>query len=418
MGRPADHPAPPRYPAMLRFGLLGCDAAIARVADAAARRGDTLVAGYDVGPPWSQARPIPRLESWEPLLDPRAADVVLVGSDGWNDRRAEAVRTLVQAGRTLVLSQPLELSMLWAYELDMIRRDTGAVLVPCLPDRLHPLVARLRATIEAAAAGVGDLGPVESIHVERRLADRSKASVMAWFCRDADVVRALVGDPERLSTLAATGADSAWPSLAVGLTSTTGLPARWQVAPGDAAELSIRLQSARGSVVVVAPDDDAEPWTWNAEPAAAFDRGLATLGALDQAMGRSMSPRDDDAMPPAGWNDAARAIELAETVPRSLARGRAIDLHREEYTDLGTFRGTMASLGCGLIMVALVVVIVATLAAGVAREFGWAAFGGIVDAWPTIVLAALGLFLALQVIPLLIGGGDERASPPGGGPKT
>jgi len=403
---------------MLRFGLLGCDAAIARVADAAARRGDDLVAAHEVGPPWSQGRAIPRIDSWEPLLDARTADVVLVGSDGWNDRRAEAVRTLVQAGRTLVLSQPLELSMLWAYELDMIRRDTGAVLVPCLPERLHPLIARLRKAIEAAAAGVGGLGAVESIHMERRLPDRGKASVMSWFSRDADVLRALVGDPERLSTLAAAAADTAWPSLAIGLTSASGLPARWQVVPGDAPELSIRLQAARGSVVVVAPDDESTPWTWNDEPTATFDRGRATLDALDRATGRAAAPRDDDAIPPAAWGDAARAIELADTVPRSLARGRAIDLHREEYTDLGTFRGTMASLGCGLIMVALAVVIVATLAAGVAHEFGWSALGGVVDAWPTIILAALGLFLALQAIPLLIGGGEGPAPPPDGGPKT
>ncbi|MFM7245460.1 MAG: hypothetical protein ACKO40_14980 [Planctomycetaceae bacterium] len=402
---------------MLRFGLLGCDASIAAVASAAARRGDVLVAGHDMGPSWSQSLSVPRLESWEPLLDARTADVVLVGSDDWNDRRAEAVRTLVQAGRTLVLSQPLELSMLWAYELDMIRRDTGAVLVPVLPDRLHPLVARLRTAIEAAAAGVGDLGPVESIHLERRLADRSRASVLACFCRDVDIVRAVVGDPERLSTLAAAGADAAWPSLAIGLTSAGGLPTRWQVGPGDAPELSIRLQSARGSVVVVDPDGAAVPWTWNNEPSAAFDRGLAMLDALDVALGRAPLP-PDDAVPPAGWHDAARAIELAETVPRSLTRGRAIDLHREEYTDLGTFRGTMASLGCGLIMVALVVVIVATLAAGVAREFGWSGLGGIIDAWPLLVLVVLGLFLVLQTIPLLIRGHDEPGPPPDTGPKT
>lgn len=402
---------------MLRFGLLGCDASIAAVASAATRRGDTLVASHEVGEPWTEALSIPHGESWEPLLDPRTADVVLVGSDGWNQRRADAVRTLVQAGRPLVLSQPLELSMLWAYELDMIRRDTGAVLVPCLPGRLHPLVARLRATIEAAAADLGDVGPVESIHLERRLADRSKASVLAWFCRDVDIVRAMVGDPERLSTLAAVGTDSAWPSLAIGLTSASGLPARWQVAPGHAPELSIRLQSARGGVVVVDPGEAAEPWRWNDEPSAPFDRGVAVLGALDVALGRTPTPLDD-AVTPAGWHDAARAIELAETVPRSLARGRAIDLHREEYTDLGTFRGTMASLGCGLIMVALVVVIVATLAAGVAREFGWSGIGGLVDAWPLIVLAVLGLFLALQTIPLLIRGQDEAGRPPDSAPKT
>jgi myo-inositol 2-dehydrogenase/D-chiro-inositol 1-dehydrogenase len=399
---------------MLRFGLLGCDAAIAGVAHAAVGRGDALVAGHQVGEPWNRDLPVPPIDSWEPLIDPRTTDVVLVGSDGWSDRRAEAVRTLVQAGRTLVLSQPLELSMLWAYELDMIRRDTGAVLVPCLPDRLHPLIGRLRSEIEAAAAGVGDLVAVESIHFERRLVDRSKEAVLSAFCRDADLVRALVGDPERLSTLAA-AADVAWPSLAIGLTSATGIPTRWQVAPAGAPGLSIRLQSAHGVVAVDAPDGPDLPWTWNDTPFVAFDRARATLHALDAAVGRGTAPRPMDAVPPATWSDASRAIELAETVPRSLARGRAIDLHREEFTDLGTFRGTMASLGCGLIMMALVVVVVATLVAGVAREFGWAAAGGVADSWPAIVLVVLGLFLALQTIPLLLRG---PAEPPGRDGKT
>ena len=408
MARSAEHLSPPRYPVMPRFGLLGCDAEIAAVAAAATRRGDVLVAGHEVGP-WGRSLAVPRIESWEPLVDSQTCDVVLVGSEGWSNGRAEAVKVLVQAGRTLVLAQPLELSMLWAYELDMIRRDTGAVLVPCLPDRLHPLVGRLRDTIEAAVSGVGDLAPVESIHFERRMADRSKVAVLACFSRDADLVRALVGDPERLSTLAAAAADSAWPSLAIGLTSATGIPARWQVAPTGSPGLSIRLQSARGSIVVDAPDDAAQPWTWNGEPAEPFDRGLATLGAVDEALGRQATPRPADAVPAASWNDAARAIELAETVPRSLARGRAVDLHREEFSDLGTFRGTMASLGCGLIMLALMVVIVGTLVAGIAREFGWTAAGGVVDAWPVVVLVVLGLFLALQILPLLVGSSAGRS---------
>ena len=54
--------------------------------------------------------------------------------------------------------------------------------------------------------------------------------------------------------------------------------------------------------------------------------------------------------PPAIWPDAARTIELAETIPRSVKRGRGIDLHQEEFSELGTFRGTMASLGCGIII--------------------------------------------------------------------
>ena len=78
---------------------------------------------------------------------------------------------------------------------------------------------------------------------------------------------------------------------------------------------------------------------------------------------------------------------------------------------MGTFRGTMASLGCGLIMMALTVVIFATLVAGVAREFGWSLAGTIADSWPTIVLGVLGLFLLLQLLPMLIGAAGGPPKP-------
>jgi myo-inositol 2-dehydrogenase/D-chiro-inositol 1-dehydrogenase len=402
---------------MLRIGLLGCDVRLAEVALAASGRGDQIVAAHDV--PAETLRVlgiVTGIASWEPLLDAATCDVVLVGADGWSDARAEAVRTLVQAGRPLVLSQPLELSMLWAYELDMIRRDTGSRLVPCLPDRLHPFVTRLRGRLEASLAGVD--AAAESLHFERRMTDRSKAAVLAQLARDADLVRAVAGDPARLSTLGAAEAEAAWPTLAVGFTGATQLPVRWQVAPAGRPGLTIRLQSAADGVTIEAPDDPTSDWTWNGEAhGGGFDRGAATLTALDAALGVG-SPNDTDAIPPASWSDAARAIELAETVPRSLARGRSIDLHREEFSDLGTFKGTMASLGCGLIMVALFVVIVATVVAGVAREFGWTAAGGLVDAWPVIVLLVLGLFLALQIIPFLLGGGTSDAEPPRPPSKT
>lgn len=296
----------------------------------------------------------------------------------------------------------------------MIRRDTGAVLVPCLPERTHRLVAGLRAAIEASLAGVGGAATVESLLLERRMRDRSRSAVLAQLSRDADLVRALVGDPARLSTLGAVdaGAESTWATLAVGFAGDAQVPARWQVAPTGEPGLTIRLQSADRSIVVEAPDDPAKGWTCDGVADPAFDRGHATLAAFDEAVARSDRPCHDGQIPAATWSDAARAIELAETVPRSLARGRAIDLHREEFTDLGTFRGTMASLGCGLIMAALVVVIVATLLAGVAREFGWAAAGSIADSWPVIVLGVLGVFLALQTIPLLIRGADEGPDRP------
>jgi predicted dehydrogenase len=388
----------------MRIGLLGCDARMAEVVRAAVRRGDHITAVSGVATGLLAGLDIPSGRPWDALLDAAVCDVVFVGSDGWDDGRAEAVRTLVQAGRPLLMAQPLELSMLWAYELDMIRSDTDGLLIPSLPDRLHPFIGRLQAVIAASLAGVGDTGPAESLLLERRMQDRSRAAVLAQLARDADLIRALVGDPARLSTLGAASPETAWNTLAVGFTGPTQVPVRWQVAPGTVPGLAIRLQTAHGSLGIEAPDDSSQPWTWS-EPgptATVFDRGSAMLSVLDRR--RARSTERDDGIAAASWADAARAIELAETVPRSLAKGRALDLHREEFSEMGTFRGTMASLGCGLIMAALFVVVVATLVAGIAREFGWKAAGNIVDAWPAIVLAVLGLFLVLQLLPLLVGG--------------
>jgi len=393
----------------MKLGLLGSDARIAGVVAAAARRGDSVVVACDLpaGPVPFPPGVEPRREaSWEAVVDPQVCDAILVGVDGWTEGRGDAVRALVQAGRTLLVSHPATLSMLWAYELDMIRGDAGGRLVPFLPDRLHPFVEKLRAEVEAGLGGAGRLGAIESIAMERRLVDRSRESVLSALARDVDLVRVIAGEPARLSTLGAAdaAAASAWSTLAVGLSGPALVPVRWQVARGDEPGLEITLHHGGGTIRVEAPDDE-RPWRWEGAAAATpdFDRGAAMLGVLHGE-------------PPAGeiaaatWPDAARAIELAETVPRSLAKGRAIDLHQEEFSELGTFRGTMASLGCGLVLAALLVLLVATLLGGIAREAGWELGERIAGAWPQVVLAVLGLFLALQVLPLLV---DDRR-PQGG----
>jgi predicted dehydrogenase len=132
----------------MNLGLLGIDPSTATVAAAALRGGVRIPVACDMPAGAAPLEPSPRSVSWEHLLDPATCDAVLVASSDWSDDRAEVVRKLVQAGRPLILSQPLDLSMLYAYELDMIRRDSGAVLVPILPDRLHPFMARLRNWIE------------------------------------------------------------------------------------------------------------------------------------------------------------------------------------------------------------------------------------------------------------------------------
>lgn len=416
----------------MRIGLLGIDAAVAQVVAAARRQGDEIVLACDVpadSPHVGLVAGVPADPSWEAIVDPRSCDAVLVGRDGWSESRAEGVRKLVQAGRTLLVSHPLELSMLWAYEVEMIRKDSGAAVIPFLPSRLHPFIGRLRREIAAGIAGAGPRGPVETVTIERRMRDRSREAVLRQLARDADLVRVLVGEPERLSTLGSGDQERAWGTLAVGFTGPAQVPVRWQVTRGDTDGLRIVLAAARGGCTVEQPDDRA-PWTMAFSgdgppadvPPTAMDDGDTMLGVLREACanlaGRPARGADDEAVPPASWADASRAIEMAETVPRSVAKGRAIDLHKEEFSELGTFKGTMASLGCAIVLGALLLLLLATLVGGVAREARWGFGERIAGLWPFIVLAVLGVFLTLQLLPLLVGGDgpDAGQEKPGGNP--
>ena len=301
----------------------------------------------------------------------------------------------------------------------MIRQDAGGPIVPLLPERLHPFLLRLRRILEASVAGGGPLGGLESVVLDRRQADRRRGAVLATLARDADLIRTLVGEPARVSALGAAADDLVWNSLTVGFTAPASVPVRWQIAGGGEPLLRISLLCSGGTVEVEIPDDWSQTWRW-LQPGVTvesphFDPGGAILGVLDAALGRDAVPpasgedavppaSGEDAVPPASWADASRAIELADTVPRSLARGRGIDLHQEEFSELGTFRGTMASLGCGIILAALLLVVMATLVGGIANEFGWDFGGRLAGTWPIVALVVLGGFLVLQFLPLLVAG--------------
>lgn len=399
----------------MKFGLIGTDGRIAAVAAEACRRGHELVVSVDGGPGHERSS-----DDGGDLLDPAACDAVFVGTEGWSETRAELVRLLVQAGRPLLVSQPLDLSMLWAWELEMIRRDAGGILQPLLPDRLHPFVGRLATLLEASLAGSGPLGGVQSLLFERRRLGGGRDNVLSAVARDADLMRVLTGDPSRLSAMGVIpdGPAAGWHALVVGFTGPSSVPVRWQTASAGEPGVRLSVQGDRGVATLDIPDDWSQAWTMSApgqvDDRQSFAAPAEMLGVFEAALAarRDRSgiaiPGGEGAIPPATWADAARAIELADAVSRSLAKGRAVDLHQEEFSDLGTFRGTMASLGCGIILAALVLVVLATLVGGVAHEFGWGFGGWLAGTWPIVALAALGGFLVLQLLPLIVGSGGRH----------
>ena len=54
-------------------------------------------------------------------------------------------------------------------------------------------------------------------------------------------------------------------------------------------------------------------------------------------------------------------MELSEATVRSLKRGRTVDLHYEEISEAGTFKGVMTSIGCVVFLSILAVLPVALI---------------------------------------------------------
>jgi H+/Cl- antiporter ClcA len=103
------------------------------------------------------------------------------------------------------------------------------------------------------------------------------------------------------------------------------------------------------------------------------------------------------------WNAATRSMEVVDAVELSLEKGRTLDVHQQELTERLAFRGTMAAMGCGLLMVGFFVFIIVSLFGAAEGEQRTK----LISSWPAILLAVLAFFLLLQCAPLLV----RRAKP-------
>lgn len=393
----------------LRIALLGADSstpALARaVVDHYQLAGICEIDGADsktvgaLAPLVSRAR---KFGDWEALLDQQMVDAVIVARGPDEDRRAEQLRKLVQAGVPLLVSHPVVDSMLIYYELDMIRRDTACAIVPNLPHRHHPAIEQLAEIFSQGADS--PIGKIEQVVVQSCIAEPGKARVVERFARDVDLIRSIAGDMTRLGAMAGTNDDAAYGSLGVQMSGPSGVAARWSVNPVQTAETTqISLLGVSGRAVLDI-HSDSQQWTMEMSTPGGtkrhqydvWDPARAALGELERAIvGAAREP---------DWVDAARSIELAETIERSLKKSRTIELYYEDYTEQGTFKGTMTSLGCGLLLAGMFLLGVVAIAEQMGLPY--------VRGWPYLLLAFFGLFLLMQTLMLVFR--QKEPSPPDG----
>ncbi len=396
----------------MKLAILGTDADVLRLTVAAQEAGHEIIWLGDVRP--DNAAAISRLASglvdraseWELLLDRGVADAVLVGRGmSPSDVRAEQLKRLATEAVPLLVVHPAFDSVLPYYEVDMTRRETGGTVRHYNPVAGHPILADL-------AKWVGDghtaIGPIHQVTCERRLADCSRESVLRHLARDVEPLAVVAGDIRRVSAIGPSIDQISFASLQAQMTC-SGLPSvRWSVGSSAGADcgLAITLVGERGTVtcfVFDVPDTDRHaPWqletiTANQDDRRALephDPARAAIRELEQAvMETSVARRDTMST----WESATRAMEVVDAVELSLEKGRTIDVHQQQLSERLAFRGTMAALGCGLLVLGFAVIVLVTLIGGAEGEAGQQ----LVPAWPLVLLAMLGFFLLLQAVPVL-----------------
>lgn len=389
----------------MKFALLGADLDSLRLAEAALAEGHEIVWLGDLGDNGSIAPTLAggdRADDWEDLLDDESAAAIIIGRGAAAEElRARQLQELARLGRPALVTHPIVSSLLTYFEVDMARTESGAVL-----QHFNPLLTSF--AVDQLADWVRDghpeLGRIEQVVCTRRLDNRSRGRVTWHFVRDVELLDRVAGRLNRIAAHAgAAPGEADYSALSVQLLGPSEVPVRWAVEPPAAAEgavLTLIFQRGRETLEFNDRDGFDPELTHDRSPTTAVDDASTTPAVL--AVRRFTEAVIEKQPTSSTWPSALHAMELGDSIEISLRRGRMIDVHDQQLTEQMAFKGTMAAVGCGL----LVVLIPLMLAVG------WiAGLLGVPVArfWPHALLALLTLFLAFQLLPKVLYGAPPPA---------
>jgi hypothetical protein len=319
----------------------------------------------------------------------------------------------------MLVVHPVCDSVLTYYEVDMIRRETRGLVQHYNPLIGHPIVDMLANWVSAPASAESDalhqrdalpqITPIHQVSFERYASDTGRDAALGHLARDAELIAAITGPIRRVSAVGPQPAAASYASLQVQLAAFGPQSIRWSVTPHSARSQGANLTfvGERGVAMLHASDasagSSAIPWTieevWDAArqekslpafdaPAAAIERLALALAETDPELRAKCST----------WEKATQSMEVVDAIELSLQKGRTIEVHQQQLTEQLAFRGTMAAIGCGLLLVGFAVFVFATLMGGIETVVD----KKLIPSWPIVLLAVLAFFLLLQALPLLI----------------
>ncbi len=360
----------------------------------------------------------------EILADPTIDAIIVAGR--LSDRPA-LLRRALQSERHVVCVHPADQAPEIGYEAGMIRQDVKCVLLPLLPECLHPAVRRLAEFIDRSEGNPtshpalpptggegregGVVGAFRLLKVER--AGRARSDVVMNLGDDVgkpcfagwDVLGRLGGEVAEVSAFAA--AEELEPGEPVllagrfargGLFQATLLPSapadRWQltvVGERGYAEL-LFPQGWEGPAQLGWRDPDGE---YHEEYWDRWDPWPSLIEAFELRIERASAIRNPQSA--IDWQDEIRALELDDAARRSLQKRRTSPLEYPDASEEVGFKGTMTLVGCSVLWLVLLLLIVSRWYPVV----GW------------LIVPLLAVFLGMQFLRYAVAEKKDAGAPKG-----
>lgn len=325
----------------------------------------------------------------EVLADPAIEAVIVAGMLA---ERAGQLRRALQSERHCLCVHPLADSPDPAYESAMIQADTHKLLVPLLPELLHPDLRNLAELTASPQLGLGSLVLIEM----RRCPDPEMAE--AGSLRGWETLRALGGE---IAEVAVVG-----PGEELGIESPVLVSGRFERGAlfqitylqecGDG-ELRIQAVGREGKARVQCGNHLDDPChvefeqdgkVSRTEPRPSWDPWKALVEEFENMLAGRPGL--------VSWQAETRCLELDDAARRSLAKRRVSALEYPEATEEAGFKGTMTLVGCALLW-GIIAILIASV---------WLPWLG----W--LIVPALGFFLGLQVFRWFLPRTPEGPVPP------
>ncbi len=406
----------------MKFALVGLDTRTAEIAQAVAAAGDHRLACVylDAGAGDLDRRAVeplgapvicgsPNADGFARLWETRP-DVIVLAARQDAAALIHDVRQLAQLDLPIVVSHPVNHSAMVYYELEMLVQNSKSILLPYLPLRWHPAVQQLSEQVAGAAVG-GDgqrLGRLEQITLDRTIRQSTRSELLDLFAADVDLVRTLAGDITDVAAMHSAADDQLPLPLNVQMTAQHAVLVRWSLTAVDQSPGGqLTLAGSRGSLRLRMAD--AQDWQWvSLDPEGEGDvlqtwpspgPGQQNLERLVQRL--EAVAHDPHASQPA-WQNASRGVEVLEALEKSLRKRRLVHLSYEGRGEEEAFKGTMASLGCGLLLALMLLTVVAGIGLKLAKEQGLDRLAALLAKIPHVALGLMIVFLLMQLLRVVI----------------